>query len=300
MKRKKLKGTLFLLITAIIWGSAFVAQSEAMKVLGAFTFNATRMLLGGLVLIPVMLVMKKVSPPAERRDPKDLVIGGAVCGAALALASAAQNYAFVFPGTTVGKAGFITALYVVLVPLISAVFLKRKLHFITAVCIALAVGGLYLLCMTEKLVLSSGDLMLLLCALLFSVQILAVDRFLPKVDPVALSCLQFFFASFFSFIFAFIFERGDLSFAVLKEASLSILYAGILSCGVAYTLQVVGQKFVEPTLASLLMSLESVFAVLSGLVILGERLSLRELLGCLLMFAAVLLSEIPIGKKKAE
>ena len=293
---RRLKGTLILLLTAMIWGSAFVAQSVAMDYIGPFTFNALRMALGGAALLPVIFIMKKASPHKDFGGKKKIISGGLICGAVLAFAGAAQNYALVFPDVTVGKAGFITTLYVVFVPLLAALFLKRKLKPLIILSILLAVSGLYLLCMTGRISFSRGELTLLVCSILFSVHILAADHFLSFVDGVALSCAQFFSAALISAIAALIFDPS-VSVAVIKDAYISILYAGLISCGVAYTLQILGQKYVEPTLASLLMSLESVFAVISGWVFLNEHLTLRELLGCLLMFAAVVLSELPEKKK---
>ncbi|MBQ7624611.1 MAG: DMT family transporter [Clostridia bacterium] len=293
---KRFKGSLFLLITAVIWGTAFVAQSVAMDSLGPFTFNALRMFLGGCALLPVLLIIRRRSPEGFG-DKKELLRGGVLCGAVLTFASATQNYAFVFPDVTVGKAGFITTLYVVLVPLIAFVFLRRKLRPVIIPCIILAVAGLYLLCMTGKINFSRGELVLLLCALLFSLHILTADHFSPRVNGVALSCIQFFSASVISAVCALLFERSSFSLSVIGDAWFSIVYAGVISCGVGYTLQIVGQRYVEPSVASLLMSLESVFAVISGWIILQETLSLRELIGCILMFAAVVLSELPEKKK---
>ena len=293
---KRFKGSLFLLITAVIWGTAFVAQSVAMDSLGPFTFNALRMFLGGCALLPVLLIIRRRSPEGFG-DKKELLRGGVLCGAVLTFASATQNYAFVFPDVTVGKAGFITTLYVVLVPLIAFVFLRRKLRPVIIPCIILAVAGLYLLCMTGKINFSRGELVLLLCALLFSLHILTADHFSPRVNGVALSCIQFFSASVISAVCALLFERSSFSLSVIGDAWFSIVYAGVISCGVGYTLQIVGQRYVEPSVASLLMSLESVFAVISGWIILQVTLSLRELIGCILMFAAVVLSELPEKKK---
>ncbi len=296
---KRLKGSLLLLLTAIIWGSAFVAQSVAMDSIGPCTFNAVRMLLGSAVLLPVLFIMKKAAPGKSFGAKKDILLGGLACGVILAAASAAQNYAFVFPDVTAGKAGFITALYVIFVPLIAFVFLRRRLRLLIIPCVILAVTGLYLLCMTGSISFSSGDLMLLLCAVLFSLHILTADHFIAKVDGVALSCAQFFTAAVISGVCALLLEPSSLTASVIKEAWFSIVYAGVVSCGVGYTLQIVGQKYVEPTVASLLMSLESVFAVISGWIILQEHLTARELIGCLLMFAAVVLAELPEKKKKA-
>ncbi|MDY3917506.1 MAG: DMT family transporter [Candidatus Limivivens sp.] len=295
----KTKNTVMLLLTAFIWGVAFVAQSVGMDYVGPFTFNCVRNLIGSLFLIPCISFLgylKKKSPEPEEEKPtgttKDLVIGGICCGTALAVASSLQQIGISY--TTVGKAGFITALYIVIVPLMG-IFLKRRPRLLIWGSVVLAVLGLYFLCMTDSLSFSVGDSYVLACAFVFSIHILVIDHFSPKVDGVKMSCIQFLVAGILCGIPMLLFEEPSLS--AILAAKIPILYAGVLSCVVAYTLQIVGQKNYDPTIASLLLSLESVFSVLAGWVILGQTLSGREILGCVLVFLAVILVQLPEKKK---
>ena len=212
---------------------------------------------------------------------------------ALCIASNLQQFGIKY--TTVGKAGFITAMYIIIVPVIG-IFLKKTTGLRIWISVLLAVGGLYLLCMTEGFSIAFGDLLVLLCAVMFSVHILIIDYFSPKVDGVRMSCIQFFVSGILSGVAMLIFEQPDLG--AILQAWMPILYAGVMSCGVAYTLQIVGQKDMDPTIASLILSLESVVSVLAGWVILGQKLSSKELFGCVLMFAAIILAQLP--DKKAE
>ncbi|MDO5425685.1 MAG: DMT family transporter [Eubacteriales bacterium] len=296
---KKTKNTLLLILTAFIWGVAFVAQSVGMDYVGPFTFNAVRNIIGGLVLIPCIYFLgwlKKKSPEPEAEKPsgtkKDLIVGGVACGIALAAASSLQQIGISY--TTVGKAGFITALYIVIVPILG-IFLKKKPRALIWGSVALAVAGLYFLCMTDSFSFGIGDSYVLGCAFLFSIHILIIDHFSAKVDGVKMSCIQFFVAGIVCAVPMLLFEKPDLG--AILDAKLPILYAGVLSCGVGYTLQIVGQKDYDPTVASLLLSLESVFSVLAGWVILGQTLSLRESFGCVLVFLAVILAQLPEKKK---
>lgn len=290
-----------LLLAAFIWGCAFVAQSIGMDYVGPFTFNAVRNLVGAIVLIPVIFLMdhwkrKKGLSEEElkeaRGDTKTLVTGGICCGIALAVAGSLQQYGLMF--TTVGKAGFITAMYIVLVPILG-IFLGKKLRPLIVGCVALAVTGLYFLCVSEKVFFRIGDIFVLFCAVVFSMHILIIDHFSPKVDGVRLAALQFLVAGIFSGIFMFLLEGPEVS--SILEAWMPILYAGVMSCGVAYTFQILGQKGADPTVASLLLSLESVFSVLAGWVLLGQSLTARELSGCVLMFAAIILAQLPERKR---
>ena len=298
----KTKNTLLLLLTAFIWGVAFVAQSVGMDYVGPLTFNASRFVIGAVFLIPCIAFLdalkKKDSAvsgdlsPTEPKDRKTLLIGGLCCGIAIAVASTLQQYGISM--TTVGKAGFITALYIVIVPILG-IFLKKKPRLIIWLSVVLALAGLYFLCMTDSLSFSKGDTMVLLCALAFSIHILIIDYFSPKVDGVRMSCIQFFIAGILCGVPAFVLEQPRLS--SLAAAWAPILYAGILSCGVAYTLQIVAQKNYDPTIASLILSLESVFSVLAGWVILHQSLSPREIFGCVLVFIAIILVQLPERKK---
>ena len=293
MKKKQLGNCLLLLLTATIWGSAFVAQSVGMEHVGPFTFTFSRSMIGGMVLLPCILLLGKWK---KGFATKVEWVGGICCGIALCVASNFQQVGMQY--TTVGKAGFITALYVVLVP-IFGIFMKKKVPLLIWGCVAVSVVGLYLLCMPEgAFVLAFGDLLVLLCAVLFSVHILVIDHFSPKGDGVVISCIQFFTCGILSGIPMLFTENPTVG--SMLDSKWSILYAGVLSSGVAYTLQVVAQKNVNPTVASLIMCLESVVAVLAGWMILGEEMSVREILGCLLMFVAIVVAQLPMPEKKKE
>ena len=298
--KQQIKSSLILLLTATIWGVAFVAQSVGMEYIGPFTFNAIRCVLGGLVLIPVILVLRKKKETGaenqEKEDKKTLWAGGIACGVILCIASNLQQFGIM--EASVGKSGFFTALYIVMIPVIGIFIGKRpgiKLWF----CVALAVVGMYLLCMKDgSFTIERADIMLLLCALAFSFHILVVDYFSPKVDGVKMSCIQFFVCGVLSAVGMLFTETPDIS--NIQAAWLPLLYAGLLSCGVGYTLQIVGQKGINPVIASLIMSLESVISALAGWVILGQVVSPKEILGCVLMFVAIIITQIPIGNKKTD
>ncbi len=286
-----LKNFLCLLLAATIWGIAFVAQSVGMEHVGPFTFNGIRSLIGAAVLIPVLFILNRpgnTSTAASRFQNRDLWIGGLVCGVALFAASNFQQFGIQY--TSVGKAGFITACYIIIVPIIG-LFLKKKCSPFIWAAVVMALVGLYLLCITDGFSIGRGDLLVLACAFLFSLHILAIDHFSPRTDGVKLSCIQFLVCGILSTILALFLEHPQLSsiFAVW----LPILYAGVMSCGVAYTLQIVGQKNVNPTVASLILSLESCISVLAGWLLLGQKLSAKELLGCVVMFAAIVLAQLP-------
>lgn len=292
MNRFVIKQSALLLLAATIWGVAFVAQSVGMEYVGPFTFLASRSVIGALVLIPYIMIRDRkvaVNRTDTRNDSKRLMAGGVCCGCLLFVASILQQIGIVH--TTVGKSGFITAMYIVIVPILS-VFLKKKAGMKIWVGVALAVVGLYFLCMTPGNVsLQKGDVLTFFCAVAFSFHILTVDYFAPQLDGVKLSCIQFATCGLLSGIGMFLFEAPTME-AVLA-AWLPILYAGALSSGVAYTLQIVGQRGMNPTVASLLMSMESVISVIAGWAILQQRLSHRELIGCVLMFGAIILVQLP-------
>ena len=286
----KLKYNLLLMLAALIWGGAFVAQSVGMDYTGPYTFNVMRSFLGSLVLLPVIFFLdkKKSEEEKERADKKVLIKGGICCGIILTISTTFQQIGLLH--TTAGKAGFITALYILIVPILG-IFLGKKAGIKVWISVVLALGGMYLLCVTSEFTIAFGDLMVLACAFVFSLHILAVDHFSPMVDGVKLSCIQFFVCGTLSSFPMFLLEHPQLG--QILDAWLPIAYAGILSSGVAYTLQIITQKHLNPTVASLLMSLESVFAALTGWLVLHERLSARELLGCVLVFAAIILSQLP-------
>lgn len=301
---KKMRSNILLLITAAIWGSAFVAQKSGMDYIGPLTYGGIRTFIGGLALIPVILFLDKgksktevkKTPEEEAAEKKLLIIGGICCGLALFVASTLQQYGVSY--TTAGKAGFITTLYVVMVPIFSVV-LRKKVRPIIWLCVLMGATGLYLLCMTDaSFKLQFGDTLVLLCAVGFSVHILVIDYFAPKVDGVKMSCIQFLVAGAIGIIGMFIFEEPKID--AILDCWLPILYAGVLSSGVGYTLQIVAQKDAEPTVASLLMSLESVFAVIAGAIILHESMSPRELIGCAVIFAAVIIAQLPSKEERNE
>ena len=294
MRNKKLAGSLLLLLTALIWGSAFVSQRIGMSYVEPLTFNSIRTFIGGLFLIPFIPVFCRNKPiiPKPGQERKVLLAGGLACGLLLCLASNLQQVGIQY--TTAGKAGFITSLYIVLVPCLGLVIGQRIGKALWG-AVLLAVCGLYLLCMSEKLVLERGDLYIILCALAFAFHILAVGYFATRTEGIKLACLQFLVSGAVGMLFMFIFETPHIK--DILACSFPILYAGIFSCGLAYTFQIIGQVHVPPAVASILMSFESVFAALSGWAILGEQLSLKELSGCILMFCAVILAQLPEKKK---
>lgn len=284
---KRYSGPLMLLLTAMIWGAAFVAQSVGMDYVGPFTLQSVRALLGGIVLLPVIALMGRSKPKNSAPGAKkDLILGGIVCGTLLAVASVLQQYGILY--TTVGKAGFITTLYVVLVPIIGLFFHKRVPPLIW-LCVTLSIVGLYLLSFSGAASFNRGDLLVMLCALVFSFHIIAIDHFSPKVDGVKLSCIQFLVCGVLCFFPMMMLERPTL--AALLAAWKPIAYAGILSCGVGYTLQVVAQNRTDPTVASLILCMESVFSAVFGWILLGQGMAARELAGCGLMFASILLAQ---------
>ena len=290
--------SLILILTAMIWGAAFVAQSVGMDHLGPFTFNMARFLIGGLVLLPAIPLLDRLSRRTPDKSPaarRTLLKGGVLCGLALGVAATAQQFGVKY--TTVGKAGFITALYIVMVPLLGMLVGRKPAGHIWG-SVVLAVAGLYLLCMEGSLRLGLGDLLVLGCSVLFAVHILIIDRFSPLVDGVRLSCIQFFVAAAVSAVGMLLFEQPGWS--ALTAAWAPVLYAGVLSSGVGYTLQVVGQKGMDPTVASLLLSLESVFSVLAGWVLLHQSMNLRELAGCALMFGGILLAQLPAKRTETS
>ena len=301
MKNFNLKNSLILLLTATIWGTAFVAQSVGMDHVGPFTFLAVRSYIGAIVLLPCIWFLNKINPKEKveqiieekKSARKILIIGGICCGICLMTASAFQQLGIMY--TTVGRAGFLTACYIIIVPIISLVFLKKKCNPIIWLAVVLALVGLYLLCITEGFGIGLGDLLVLICSVLYSLHILVIDYFSPKTDGVKMSCIQFLTCAVLSTIPALIFEQPDFSNVLMAWGP--ILYAGVLSSGVAYTLQIVGQKGMNPTVASLILSLESCIAVLAGWILLNQKLSIRELSGCVLMFVAIILAQLPEKSK---
>ncbi len=295
-----LKGVLALLTASFIWGIAFVAQSKGGDAIGPFTFNATRFILGGLVLVPLACFLRSRTSGYHSRIP---IVEGILIGIMLAIASNLQQLGITW-GASVGKAGFLTACYIVLVP-IMGILIGKKCPVRVWVAVVLSLTGLYLLCLSESLSLERPDFLLLLCALFFSVQILLIDRFASNVSAVELSIVEFITCGILSGIPALLTEviphpAETLAAFGSRDAWIPILFASLCSTGIAYTLQIVGQAYVHPTIASLLMSLESVFSVLAGWVLLGERLSTRESMGCVLIFFAIILSQMDFKAKNVK
>lgn len=292
MNKSNIKGNVILIITALIWGTAFVAQSVGMDYVGPFTFITARYIVGGLFLIPCIYLLdkmnKKTVKESSHNDKKTLFVAGILCGIALFTASCFQQIGIQY--TTVGKSGFITSLYIVIVPMLGILF-KKKVPAKVWISVVISLIGLYLLCMNEVFSISRGDFFILICAFCFSIHILIIDKYSSLVDGVRMSCIQFFVAGLLGGIPMLIFENPQIK-DILNACS-PILYAGIMSSGVAYTLQIIGQRYTSPVLATLIMSLESVFAALSGWIILGEILSLKEFAGCCLVFAAIILAQLP-------
>ena len=313
--KSNLKGSIMLVIATVIWGTAFVFQEEAAEFIGSFTLNCMRSIVGAVVLIPVALIMKqlrvKKTGIPERLVTKTSVLGGICCGIALAIAANLQQIGIVFNAEMAegdsGKAGFITAMYIIFVP-IASVFGGKKLRFSMIAAVLLGVLGLYFISVKDGFTVSSGDIFLLLCAVAFTGHIMVVDHFVQKADGVTLSLIQFVTAAVISGVLMFVFDRDTLSFANILSAAVPILFCGVMSSGVAYTLQIVGQKYSEATVASLIMSLESLFCMVAACAFYAKLPTLREGIGCVIMLFAIFVVETPfadriyakIFKKKAN
>lgn len=300
MTKKQMEANFLLLLTALIWGFAFVAQRVGSEFMGAFAFNGIRFALGALSLLPVIYLMERprngkstILPKPTKEEHKILLIAGLACGFVLFSAASLQQFGIFF--TTAGKTGFITALYIVLVP-VFGIFLKQKVGLNAWLGVVLATVGLYLLCITETFTIGFGDFIILIGAGFWASHILLINHFAGKVSSLRLAFLQFAVVSLLSFILSLIFETTTLS--SIRLAMIPILYSGFLSIATAFTLQIIGQKNAPPTLASIILSMEAVFGAIGGWLILGEVLSLRELVGCVIMFVAIIISQLP--NKKAS
>lgn len=306
----KLGNSFLCVFAAFIWGIAFVAQSTGGDYLGPFTFNCLRSLMGAIVLVPIVLISNKKERKAAsynantgsyKTNRKPLIMGGIACGLLLSVATNLQQVALAL-GAPAGKAGFLTACYILLVPILG-LFLKKRCGWHVWISVVIAVVGLYLLCINGPFALEQADLLLLICAVVFALHILVIDHFAPKVNCIAMSCIQFLVCGIITLFPTFFYEmRHSMEgvatvLAPLKtmDAWIPLLYTGVLSSGVAYTLQMIGQRRTNPTVASLLFSLESVFSVLAGWVLLHQQLQSRELLGCLLIFGAIVLAQLPLS-----
>ena len=294
--KKQIKGTIQLTLTALIWGVAFVAQSVGMDHVGPWTFTCIRFILGALFLIPFIYVRsmkEEVSKTIlDKKVRSDTIKGGIICGLFLVSATLFQQYGILY--SSVGKAGFITSLYIIIVPFLS-IFLKKKIGLNEWISALIAVTGFYIMSISGHSSISRGDVLLLICAFLFSMQILSIDRYIDHVDPLSMSCMQFIVSFIVGGIGMLTFEHPTMD--ALYKGAYPILYAGIMSSGVGYTLQILGQKNLNPTPASLLMSLESVFSALAGYLILHQILSTKETIGCILVFAGVILAQIKTNKE---
>lgn len=297
---KHLRSNFLLILTAFIWGSAFVAQSSATDSVQPFTFNMMRSIVGAIVLLPVIAMFSRKDKKENKKSvgtKKDLIIGGIACGVVLAVASAFQQTG-ISMGASSGKAGFITAMYILIVPILG-LFLKKKVGLKAWVSVFLGVLGMYFLCMTKgDFSVSKADFYLIMCAFCFSLHIITIDCFSPKTDGVKMSCVQFITCAIVSGIFMLFNEKPSIE--GILDNWFPIFYTGAMSSGVGYTLQIIAQKDTNPVVASLLMSLESVFALLCGWIILHEVMSAREIFGCLLVFFGIVLSQIPISLKKRK
>ncbi len=302
--KNNLKGGIILLIAAAIWGSAFVAQEEAAPFVGSFTMNCLRSFVAVIILVPLCLFMKstreKKTGQKEKTLSLKLILGGVLCGIALSLAANLQQFGIIFNAELTaggsGKAGFITAMYIIFVPLI-LVILGQKLRFSIVLSVIISVFGLYFISVKSGFTVSVGDIVLLLCAIAFAVHIAVADHFVSRVDAVALSAIQFFTVGVVSGILMLIFERDTLNINNLIHAAVPILYCGVMSSGVAYTFQLLGQKYCEATVASIVMSLESLFAMVTSCVFYAMLPTLREAIGCVLMMIAIFIVETPFADR---
>ncbi len=296
MSLKKFKAALMLILAALVWGAAMSFQSEGMDYVGPLTFQAVRFMLGGTVLLPLVFTLGKKDPGEgkEGYSPKGVFVGGAVCGIFLMIACTLQQYGIVY--TTVGKAGFLTSLYIIVIPILG-IFLKKKTGLNVWVGVALALVGMYLLCMKESLVLSTGDTLVFICAFVFAFQIMAIDKYVALYNGLKLSCIQFYVCGILSMILMFIFEKPEIG--SILQAYVPLLYTSVCSCGIGYTFQTLAQKDLQPAFASIIMSLESVFAAVFGWILLGQKMSGREIIGSCLMFAAILIVQVFETNEKA-
>lgn len=307
----ELRQSLLLFLTATIWGSGFVAQSVGMDHITPFTYTFFRTFIGALVLLPVIYWLRRrelklrrnadeaaqaagtgTAPAPDTATPqqrKDLLIGSLCCGLCLVGGESFQQFGLIT--TDASKAGFITSMYIIFVPLVG-LFLGKKLNKSIVIGVLLSVIGMYLLCIKDSLTIEQGDLLIFICAIVFSFHILTIDHFVRKCDGVLLSCGQFFAASLIAFILMMVFDYDVFSWDDVFAAGVALLWSGVMSNGVAYTLQVVGQRGMHPTIATLILSLESVMAVVFGTLLLGERLTLREGIGCILILLAVIIAQV--------
>ena len=308
MKSKKMLGSILLFVTAMIWGTAFAFQRVGMDSIEPISFTASRMLLATVAIGAFALGVRKrergnpaspynrMTAEEKRQHDRQTVLGGICCGFFLATASVTQQMGLVT--TTAGKAGFITAMYILLVPVFGFILFRKKNTLLVWLAVLIGVFGMYLLCATEGFRLTRGDTLVVICAVLYSFHILSCDHFVQRGDPLMISALQFLTCFLLSTVFALLLEEP--TWDKIRSAAIPILYCGLISGGIGYTLQILGQKHTEPAIASLIMSLESVFAVIGGALILQERMSTREAAGCAVLFLAIILAQLPPPKKDRQ
>lgn len=299
------RGNIFLILAALVWGLGLVSQQAGMEYLGPLGFTAVRCSLGGLSMIPVVWLVNrnrdtKAMTAGEREAERRATLKGAlVCAVALTTLILGQQYGLLF--TSVGKAGFITALYIVLTPLGNMILFKKKVAGKVWAAVAVALAGMYLLCLTGGIdSVNIGDVIMLLAALASTAHLLTVDHFIDRADPVKMSCYQFLIVGIVSFAGALIFENDTFNMDNIMLSAIPVLYAGLASCAVGYTFQIIGQKYTDPGIAALLLSLETVFALLAGWIILGEVMKPHEYAGCVLMFAATVIAQLPDRVRRSE
>ena len=298
MKNKKLLGNALLLLTAMIWGTAFVFQRVGMENIGPVTFTAARMALAAVAIGTLAFLTRRKEkaagemPEEGKSRVRNTVIGGICCGSFLTIATILQQKGLIY--TTAGKAGFITAMYILMVPVISFVFLKKRYTWTVWLAVVLGMTGMYFLCINEGFSLAYGDIFIAVSALFFSFHILCCDYFVRLGNPLSISAIQFAASAVIAFVAALIMEEPGVD--QLVSALVPIIYCGIVSGGIGYTLQMVAQKYTDPAIASILMSMESVFALIAGVIILNEQMSARELSGCVIMFIAIILVQVPSFK----
>ncbi|MBE6750731.1 MAG: DMT family transporter [Ruminococcaceae bacterium] len=300
MKFNNLKGSAILCTAALVWGLAFTAQSQAADLVPSFMINALRSFIAAAALYVLFLVFGRKKNetffPREKADLKKFLIGGLLCGLLLSFSANFQMFGIAaYPNgvASEARAGFLTSLYVILVPIVS-IFIGKKANLLVWLSVLVALLGVYMLCFSgsfEEIYL--GDILMLVCALGFTFHIIFIDKYVGFVGGIKLSVMQFLVTAVVSLVLSFIFEWKALDIDNILSAALPIVYLGIMSSGVGYTLQIIGQKYAEPAVASISMSLESVFAALGGWVILGNKLSPKEIFGCLLVFAAIILAQLP-------
>lgn len=307
MKHNNLKGSAILCLAALIWGLAFVAQTDAAQFVPPFAFNALRSVIAGIFLLIILSFMNRKSGeeliPKDPKKRKVVITGGILCGFMLAVSANFQQFGLaLYPdgASSEARGGFLTALYVILVPIFS-IFLRKKIPYTVLIAVVIAMGGIYLLCLSGGIGgIYLGDILMLICAVCFTMHIMLVDKFVAEIGGIRLSMLQMFVCGILSAIMALIFENNTFTVNGVITALWQILYMGIMSSGIAYTLQIIGQRYAEPTVASISMSLESVFAALGGWIIAGNALSNRELFGCVLVFAAIIVAQIPTHSPKNQ